>query len=173
MKENISPIFGAIVLFGCFGFLAFSKIHDPFYNKASQANLAEIKAGKLAQQKGSDKIKQVATVMVTDHTRAENDLKSLAKTQNLDLDLSPDADHQQAIAAMATLSGAAFDSTYMSSQLKDHQDAVALFSAEAENGPDAQAKTYAGKYLPKLNMHLEMFKGRDSFMKMSIDSVRK
>ena len=173
MKENISPIFGAIVLFGCFGFLAFSKIQDPFYNKASQANLAEIKAGKLAQQKGSDKIKQIATVMVTDHITAENDLKTLAKSGNLDLAMSPDNEHQQAIAAMASLSGSAFDSTYMSSQLKDHQNAVALFSAEAENGPDAQAKTYAGKYLPKLKMHLEMFKGRDSYMKMSVDSVKK
>ena len=159
MKPNFIPFAGALVILGAFAMTGFSNAGDPFFDKASAANLAEIKAGKLAVEKGGSKIKTLGKQMVADHSTAEAELKAIAKSENITIAMAPDADHQQALADMAKLSGAAFDSAYMSSQLKDHQDAVALFSSETTDGSDAQAKAYAAKYLPKLKMHLQMFQG--------------
>jgi putative membrane protein len=160
MKKSMVPLGGFLILLGSFVFVAFTKADDPFLNKASQANLAEIQAGKLAVSKGNSKVKSLGTQMVQDHTTAENELTALAKKQGLTIAMSPDAEHKQALADMEKLSGKAFDSAYMKSQLLDHQTAVTLFSQEAADGIDPSAKAYAAKYLPKLKMHLQMFEGR-------------
>jgi putative membrane protein len=160
MKKNLAPLCGFLILLGSFAFVAFTKADDPFFNKASQANLAEIQAGKLAESKGDSKVKSLGTQMVQDHTKAENELTDLAKKQGLNIAMSPDAEHKQALADMVKLSGKAFDSAYMKSQLTDHQAAVDLFTQEAANGIDPSAKAYATKYLPKLKMHLQMFEGK-------------
>jgi putative membrane protein len=160
MKKNLPLFGGAAILISSVVFLGFAKADDPFFNKASQANLAEIQAGKLAESKGNAKIKSLGTQMVEDHTKAENELTELAKKQSLNIAMSPDAEHKQALADLAKLSGKSFDSAYMASQLMDHKVAVALFSQEAASGTDSSAKAYATKYLPKLKMHLQMFEGK-------------
>ena len=159
MKKNLAPFGGALILIGSFVFLGFVQAGDPFYNKASEANLAEIQAGKLAEIKGNAQVKNLGKQMVEDHTKAENELKDLAKKENITIATSPDEEHKQAVADMAKLSGSAFDSAYMASQLADHKVAVSLFTEESTSGTDAAAKAYAAKYLPKLKMHLKMFEG--------------
>jgi putative membrane protein len=52
------------------------------------------------------------------------------------------------------LNNLAFDTTYISGQVSDHQKAIALFQTEINNCQDARVKAYANKYLPKLQMHL-------------------
>jgi putative membrane protein len=159
MKRHLAPVGGALILFTSFFFLSFSTANDGFFNKASQANLAEIQAGKLAESKGDTKVKGLGKQMVTDHTKAEKDLTALAKKENMTLAMSPDAEHKQALGELSKLSGKAFDSAYMASQLADHKKAVALFSQEAASGTDPGAKAFAAEYLPKLKMHLQMFEG--------------
>ena len=79
MKSYLVPFGGAFILIGSFIFLGFVKADDPFFNKASEANLAEIQAGKLAESKGSSKVKSYGKQMVEDHTKGENELTDLAK----------------------------------------------------------------------------------------------
>jgi len=57
---------------------------------------------------------------------------------------------------LSMLMGMAFDSTYINSQVMDHQAAIQLFQSEASNGNDSRLRDYAQKYLPKLQMHLQM-----------------
>lgn len=159
MKQHIAPVGGALILFGSFLFFSFSSADDSFFNKAGQANFSEIQAGKLAETKGNAVVKNLGKQMVTDHTKAENDLTALATKENLTLDMNIGSANQQTLASLNKLSGQAFDSAYLSSQLSDHKIAVALFTAEAANGTDPGAKAYAAEYLPKLKMHLRMFEG--------------
>jgi putative membrane protein len=159
MKSNFAPASIALILLSCF-LLAFMRYADEsFFRTASQANLAEIAAGKLAETKGNAKVKSLGKQMVADHTTAQNELLALAKKENISIPTSPDEDHKQAVAELNKLSGNSFDSAYMASQLADHKTAVALFSEESVNGTDQEAKAYATKYLPKLKMHLQMFQG--------------
>src|ERR1700759_2404039 len=159
MKSLYTPVSISMILLSCF-LLAFMRYADQtFFNQASQANLAEIAAGKLAENKGNPKVKSLGKQMVSDHTTAQNELVALAKKENITIPVSPDAEHQQALTDLNKLSGKSFDSAYMASQLADHKTAVALFSEEAVNGTDPGAKAFATKYLPKLKMHLQMFQG--------------
>jgi putative membrane protein len=159
MKSHYSPVALTLILLSCF-LLAFMRYADQtFFNQASQANLAEIAAGKLAETKGNAKVKSLGKQMVTDHTTAQNELVAFAKKETVTIPMDPDAEHKQALADLNKLSGKSFDSAYMASQLADHKIAVALFSEESVNGSDPGAKAFATKYLPKLKMHLQMFQG--------------
>jgi putative membrane protein len=159
MKSHYSSVAITLILLSCF-LLAFMRYADQtFFNQASQANLAEIAAGKLAETKGNAKVKSLGKQMVTDHTTAQNELVELAKKESVTIPMSPDAEQKQALADLNKLSGKSFDSAYMKSQLADHKTAVALFSEESVNGSDPGAKAFAAKYLPKLKMHLQMFHG--------------
>ncbi|HEX3079102.1 MAG TPA: DUF4142 domain-containing protein [Puia sp.] len=161
MKSLYTPVSITCILLSCF-LLAFMRYADQsFFTQASQANLAEIAAGKLAESKGNSKVKSLGRQMVTDHTTAQNELVALAKKENITIPMSTDADHQNALSDLNKLSGKSFDSAYIASQLADHKTAVALFSEESVNGTDPGAKALATKYLPKLKMHLQMFQGAE------------
>ena len=51
--------------------------------------------------------------------------------------------------------GAAFDRGFIESQVKAHQDAIALFEKQATGGNDADLKAFAQKQLPGLRNHLK------------------
>jgi putative membrane protein len=51
--------------------------------------------------------------------------------------------------------GAAFDEGFLSTQVKAHQDAIALFVEQNNTGADPELKAFAAKHLPALRAHLE------------------
>jgi len=132
-----------------------SKTDQEFMVKAAYANLNEVDAGSLAAMQGSDSsVKAFGQHMVTEHGQAYNELKSIADSYNdSTLPTAPDAQHQLIKDTLMTLTGHAFDSAYINSQVKDHQVAVALFQSEADNGT-GKLKDYAIKYLPHVQEHL-------------------
>jgi putative membrane protein len=54
------------------------------------------------------------------------------------------------------LNGAEFDRAYMQDMVRDHQEDVAEFKKESENGGDQDLKGFAAKTLPTLQQHLQM-----------------
>src|SRR5664279_2569476 len=122
----------------------------PFYSKASEANLTEIQAGKMAQSKGSIKVKNIAQQMVTDFTTAQADLVVASAKQGAKISLVPDAQNQKILDHLSKLSGNAFDSAYLKMESMNHQFVIALYKDEASAGSDPVAKAYAMKYLPTL-----------------------
>jgi putative membrane protein len=128
-----------------------------FINTASQANLAEIAAGRVAAKKaGSRAVQAFADSMVSDHTQAQSELAGIAGKEGVALVQSVDTEHARTNERLAGLSGPTFDSAYMNGQLLDHQAAIQLFQQESSLGRDSLARIYATKYLPKLRHHLEM-----------------
>jgi putative membrane protein len=159
--------FFAVALIAAFGLLSFRARHSfestrptgpdsSFLKTASQSNLAEIAAGKLAAASGSDRVKKIGQMMVQDHSTAQAELVTLAKNENVDIPMEPDTEHKSALDSLSKLSGPAFDSAYLQSQVADHRVAVGLFEQESSQGGDNSAKAYALKYLPKLKKHLSM-----------------
>ena len=56
-----------------------SAADDKFAAEAASGGMAEVKLGELAQEKGtSDKVKDFGQKMVTDHSKAGDDLKQIA-----------------------------------------------------------------------------------------------
>ncbi|PTR34938.1 putative membrane protein [Luteibacter sp. OK325] len=129
-----------------------------FVTNASGAGAAEIEAGQLAETNaGSDKVKAFARQIVADHTKAGEELKSLAAgDRGYALADSPPPASQKDINALKMLNGAAFDKEFAKVMVADHQKAVAMFEVEAEKGSNKELQAFATKTLPTLKEHLKM-----------------
>jgi putative membrane protein len=128
-----------------------------FAEKAAAGGMAEVEMGKLAGKNGqSADVKKFGKKMVTDHTKANNELKKLAKKKSLNLPTAMTADQKTTYDRLAAMKGADFDTAYMDAMVKDHDEDVADFKKEADGGQDADLKAWAGKTLPVLQTHDDM-----------------
>ena len=128
-----------------------------FATKAAAAGTAEIADAQIALQKSSRQdVKDFAQRMVDDHTKAADQLKSIASGEGINLPTSESAADRKKTHALQKLSGAQFDRRYISGQRAAHKQAVALFSKESSSGKDSQLKSFASQTLPTLQDHLKM-----------------
>ncbi len=136
-----------------------------FVAEAASGGLAEVELGKMAQQKASsDKVKQFGQRMVTDHSKANDQLKQVAQQENLTLPTTMNAKDQATVTRLSALSGAEFDKAYMKDMLADHKKDVANFQKEANSGKDPGVKNFASQTLPVLQEHLKMVEDLHSKM---------
>jgi len=137
-----------------------------FMVKAAQGGLAEVELGNLATSKAqSGDVKQFGQRMVDDHTKANDELKSLAAQKNVTLPTSLDAKDQATKDKLSGMQGAAFDKAYMADMVRDHRKDIAEFQKEANNGKDPDVKAFAAKTLPILKDHLSMAEKTDAQVK--------
>jgi len=128
-----------------------------FVLKAAQGGLMEVEAGKAAQSKAQDAaVKQFAQRMVTDHSKANDELKALAKSKNVDVPSALDKSHQAHMDKLGKASGAAFDREYMKHMVDDHRKTVADFEKQSKSAKDPDLRKWAGDKLPTLREHLKM-----------------
>jgi putative membrane protein len=136
-----------------------------FWNKAAEGGMAEVELSKLAQSKATNAdVKKFAQKMVTDHTKANGELKTLAGKFNVTLPAELNSTHKSALEKLKGLSGADFDKAYVDAMVGDHNDAVSLFQSEAD-GTTEELKAWAAKTLPTLKEHQRMIKDIQSKMK--------
>jgi putative membrane protein len=110
-----------------------------FIIQASQSDFTEIKFSQLASEKATNpQVKAFAAKMITDHQKLESDMKPFADKNGVTPAMELDLEHQQKYDALSKLSGAGFDTSYMSAMSADHHLALDLFKAEAAS-PSADA----------------------------------
>ena len=130
-----------------------------FVKHAAQGGMAEVSLGKLAADKASDPdVKQFAQRMVDDHSKANDELTSLAGSKGMQPPASPDPKHQAVMDRLGKLSGAEFDRAYMQAMVGDHDHDVNAFRAYSQRGTDPEVKAWAAKTLPTLEEHQELAK---------------
>jgi putative membrane protein len=128
-----------------------------FVMDAAQGGMAEVELGQLATQKASsDAVKQFGQRMVTDHGKANDELKTLAQSKSITLPTDIGAKHKATKDKLEKLSGAAFDRAYMQEMVSDHRKDVSDFRKESQSGKDPDVKAWAAKTLPTLEEHLKM-----------------
>lgn len=129
---------------------------DAFAKEAASGGMMEVELGKLTSQKAQNaQVKEFGQMMVKDHTKANEQLKSIAASKNITLPAQMMEKHQQHVAEMSKLSGKEFDTHYMSMMVKDHQEDISKFQQASKNISDAEMKNFASATLPTLQMHLE------------------
>lgn len=129
-----------------------------FMSDAAQGGMAEVELGKLAAQKAKDpEVKKFGQMMVDDHSKANTELKDLAKTKNITLPADLGS-HQSTLDKLKGLSGADFDKEYVEEMVDDHETDVSAFEKQANSGSDPEVKAFAAKTLPTLKKHLEAIK---------------
>lgn len=139
-------------------------VQDNFWVNAAQGGMAEVELAKLAQQKSQNAdVKNFAQMMITDHSKANDELKTIAAKKNVVLPTDIGS-HKSTLDDLSKLSGAEFDKEYVEAMVDDHEEDVEMFENKS-NSSDADIKAFATKTLPTLRKHLEAIKAIQSKMK--------
>lgn len=142
-----------------------------FVHNATEGNYAEVQLGKLAKDKGSNQaVKDFGQQMVTDHGKANDDLKTVADNKKITVNDKMNAKDQALYDRLSKLSGAQFDRAYMRAMVKDHEADVSEFRKESDRAKDAHVRGFASKTLPTLEHHLQMAK--DAEMKLGASASK-
>lgn len=133
---------------------------DAFMNKAADGGMTEVELGKIAAQNGERQdVKDFGNKMTVDHSKANEDLKSVAAKKNVTLPEKPSAEHQAMIDKFSKMTGAAFDAAYIKEMVKDHVHDVGEFEKASKEAKDSELKGFVDKTLPTLKEHLQMIQG--------------
>ncbi|WP_231491749.1 DUF4142 domain-containing protein [Pedobacter sp. Leaf170] len=124
-----------------------------FLRKAAVGGIMEIEAAKVALNNSSNtEIKSFAEMMITDHSKANKELKEFAESKRV---ITPDAlpaEDQIHLDAMKKMKGADFDKHYVDMMVNDHEKTVTLFQQGIQNR-DAGLKTWASNTLKVIEAH--------------------
>ncbi|WP_415769591.1 DUF4142 domain-containing protein [Pseudomonas sp. LB3P38] len=143
---------------------AFAATSNDFVDSAAAGGIAEVETSRLALEKSkSADIKAFANMMITDHSKANDELAALAKKNDIEV---PDSTTlvKQAKEKILDLRDESFDAAYANNQVKAHEDTLELFKKEANTVTDDRTKGatdlkgFAQKMLPALEKHLDMAK---------------
>lgn len=140
---------------------------NEFAVKAANGGMLEVELGRLAEEKAASKdVKDFGAMMVKDHSKANEELKTIAATQNITLPSTLGEDEQKHVNEMAKLSGADFDKKYVSMMVDDHKEDIDEFKKAAEDEKTNPAvKDFATKTLPTLQKHMDAINAIDKKMK--------
>lgn len=134
-----------------------------FIKEAAMGGLEEVQLGQLVVQKASNgDVKTFGQRMVDDHTKANSQLQQIASQKGVTVASKLSPSKQKDVDKLAKLNGAAFDRSYMSMMVKDHEKDVAEFKRASNNAKDADVKSFASTTLPILQDHLKMAKDINS-----------
>jgi putative membrane protein len=127
-----------------------------FVTKAASGGMLEVQLGQLAQQNAkSQRVKDFGSMMVTDHSKANDELKSLASSTNVTVPTALLPQHQKHLDMMRKMKGDAFDKHYMDMMVNDHKEDIGDFKKEANSSTNDVFKGFASKTLPVLQKHLD------------------
>jgi putative membrane protein len=133
-----------------------------FLRNAAAGGVMEVELGKVAADRGaSDDVKQFGQKMVDDHTKINDELKTLAQNKGLDLEKALDEAAKKSKREaddMGNRKGAQFDRAYLNMMVKDHEKDVKEFEEASKDAEDSDVKAFAAKTLTTLQEHLDTAK---------------
>ena len=143
-----------------------SSSEEKMIKQLAEANMAEINAGKLAQDKAqSDEVKSFAKKMVDDHTKALDDLKQLAQSKGVTLPTEPNKQQAAMEQKLQGLSGDKFDKQYMKQAGERAHKQTHQLLQKAEKSEDTDLKNYASKTIAAVEGHQQMAKETERSLK--------
>jgi putative membrane protein len=120
-----------------------------FIEDAAKSGMEEVAVSQAAlPHLMNAQVKDFAQMMVTDHTGATGELKALAAKKGVVLAAKP-VDTKK----WDTKKEKGYDEEYIEKMVKDHDDAVDLFTKTAKNADDLEVRAFAAKTLPTLQAH--------------------
>jgi len=131
-----------------------------FMTKAAEGGIAEVELSTVAAQKATNAdVKTFANRMVTDHSKANDELKQLAGNKGVTLPTATDKEHKELEDKLTKeKAGPKYDKAYMEAMVKDHGKVVDAFTKESKDAKDADLKSWVSNTLPTVQDHLKMAK---------------
>jgi putative membrane protein len=154
-KTSVTVLCGAAAALFALGATAEDVDDSNFLMEALQTDLAEIKMGELAAQRGTSMgVKEYGEKLQADHSKALQDTSALAKELGVTIPTEPTEEAQEHHAAISKLSGAEFDAAFVSQMIMGHEKAIAKFTEQTHANPNKEIAALATKRLPTLREHL-------------------
>ena len=135
---------------------ALNQEDQTFVKEAGIGGVAEVELSKLAQKSENADVKSFADRMIRDHTKANQELTTIAASLGVDVPKALDPEHERLRQKLQTLRGKPFDEQYMHGMVDDHNKVVKLFKDEERSGSNNALKQFAQKTLPVLQEHQTM-----------------
>lgn len=130
-----------------------------FVRTAAESGMAEVRMGQLIKESAqSPELRQFGERLVTDHTKANQELNQIAATKGVSPPSQPAQKHEKMLEHLSKLKGAEFDRAAQKHAVMHHQEDVQLFEKASRNLNDSELKAFASRTLPVLKEHLEMAK---------------
>ena len=134
-----------------------SSTDSKFVMEAAQAGMLEVQLGKLAVQRGSSPgVKKYGQEMVEEHTEKTQELMEFAKQKGVEVPTEMSSQNKGLTDRLSKLSGTSFDTAYKQAMIESHNQAIALFQAQSQQGQDPELKAWATQTLPNLQTQLQM-----------------
>lgn len=125
-----------------------------FAMTAAKGGMMEVDLGRWAKDHAVNaRVKEFGAMMVADHSKANDDLKSVAAAKGMSLPATVDADQKKHMDDMMAMKGADFDKHYVDMMINDHDQDVAEFEKAANGSADGEIKAFAARTLPVLKKH--------------------
>ncbi len=136
-----------------------NSVDEMFVKNAAEAGMTEVKAGEIAERRGTDDaVKHIGNRMVDDHSKANEELKSIAEKANIRVPDQITTAQKSEIDRYDKMLARAFDSNYVRTQRSAHLQAIKLFENEIKNGSNVDLKEFASRTLPTIREHYKMFR---------------
>ncbi|WP_340117382.1 DUF4142 domain-containing protein [Pelagibius sp. 7325] len=133
-----------------------SQQDSEFAKQAAGGGQAEVELGRLAtEQSQHEAVTQYGETLVDEHTEANEKLKEIAEEKGIELPGDLPAEAQEAKSRLSQMTGLDFDRAFIEQMVSDHQRTIELFETQAQDGQDAELKTFAENTLPTLREHLD------------------
>jgi len=132
---------------------------NEFVTKAAGSGMAEVAIGKLGQEKAKNaEVKKFADRVVTDHTKANEELMRVAKEAGINVPDKADADHEGKVKHFRSEADKNFDKEFVNHMVGSHTKGVDLFTRASKELKNEQLRRFAEKTLPTLKEHLDIAK---------------
>ncbi|WP_395943408.1 DUF4142 domain-containing protein [Brevundimonas sp.] len=128
-----------------------------FVANAAIGGMYEVEAGRIAAERSRNPaIKRIGEMMVTDHSKAGDELKPIATAAGLTVPTALDQRHQGLIDNLRGATDQDFDRVYLQQQEAAHNETASLLETYGRVGGNAALKGWAAKTLPVVRAHQEM-----------------
>jgi putative membrane protein len=116
----------------------------------------EVEIGQLAAAKASDaNVKSFASMLVDQHTAANNELVKIANARGVELPAAPKRSLRKEIEKLGKKNGDEFDRDFVRQVgVKAHEKDIKMFEHASKDVLDPELKAFVDKTLPVLREHL-------------------
>ena len=134
-----------------------SESESEFVLAAADGGMLEVRLAERALDKAlSQEVKSFAQSMVTDHGKANEELKTLAAKSNISIPTTLSTTSQQKYDDISEKDGEHFDRAYAEAMISDHKETIEKFYVLTNIGRNSEISDWAKGKIPMLEHHLMM-----------------
>jgi putative membrane protein len=136
-----------------------SGLDEEYLQTSMRGDLFEIRGGRLAERRSHNAaVRRLAHRLITDHTQSFHDAATIARKLGIEIPKSPTASESWELGTVGHSRGRAFDRSYASLEVSDHEQDISETIGEVQNGTNGSIRHDARQEIPMLRMHLRLAK---------------